>query len=855
MAVQANPILDAASAQAALLPHDVQGPGATSPFLGSVVAVTGVVTARTTSGFFIHTETNFEDADPNTSEGLFVSGVIDVGLVGHKVTVTGAVNESNSVTQLLSSGVNDEGLSTLPAAVELTDVELSPTGASDQLERFEGMRVTAMLSSVSPTALDGSFFAVYSGVSRPFREPGVEAGAPSLPCASAPCDFQTFDGNRERLRVDSDGVVGSLVVDVSVETFLFATGPLDFAAGAYTVLPEVTLEPIGGVEPAWVSGAGDNQFSVASVNLGAPANDAAAHDRRMSKASLMARWVLSFPDVIAVQEAEHASVLVELADRINQEAAASGDPVPDYAPVLDGFLVKSGRVSVVSAVHAATGTLFDHPPVVLRVLIDGGVQVAAQRLTLINNQFRSLAGVGNDDAEGHQARVQRRDQAEWLANFIDDRQSANPGERILSVGNYNAHAFNDGYVDVVGTVMGSPAPASRVVLASPALVSRPLQDLSLALPDFLRYSSIADGNAQSLDHMLASANLVAQSQGVAFARVNADFPEARGAVAGDPSRLSDRDPMVAFFSFPTDGTAPVFDAQPQDHDTQATGPDGAVVNYPLPTATDNVDASVVVSCSPASGSVFAVAATVVNCSAQDQAGNEATTSFTVTVRDTTGPAITVPADISEAATSAAGRAVTFNVSANDTVGGPVGVSCVPASGSTFPIGTTVVACSAADAAGNQSHASFNVTITGTQSVQGRIEGHGSVRSGLQRVSFLFDVRESATLVDRGWLTVLAKTGNGGLRSFVAKVTTAVFSNAPGYQPGRYPATGVDSVTFSGVGYWNGKRNYRFEVTTTDRGEPGAGRDTFTLVVKSPTGKVVESISGVLRDGNVQSRPR
>ena len=65
-------------------------------------------------------------------------------------------------------------------------------------------------------------------------------------------------------------------------------------------------------------------------------------------------------------------------------------------------------------------------------------------------------------------------------------------------------------------------------------------------------------------------------------------------------------------------------------------------------------------------------------------------------------------------------------------------------------------------------------------------------------------------------------------------------------------TGVDTVVFSGVGYWNGAPGYRHEIRASDRGEPGRGRDTFTLQIFSPSGVVVESVGGVLRDGNIQS---
>lgn len=857
LAATVSPMPAIIAAQTTVLPHHVQGAGAASPLAGSMQTVRGVVIARTSTGFFIQTETNSEDGDLNTSEGLFISHVIDGSLHGHAVAVTGTVAESHTMTAVQSvTSVVDLGPSTLPAAFELTTNELSAAGARDQLERFEGMRVSATMTSVSPTALDGSFFAVLAGVERPSRGPGVEAGAPPLACAAAPCDFELFDGNPERLRVDSDAVDGASIVDVGVEAFIVASGPLAFAAGHYTLLPEETLLAFGGIPQMWVEAAADDQFSVASMNLGEPPADAAARERQIAKASLMVRWVLAYPDVVAVQQAEDAAVLADLAQRINQDAAAAGEPVPEYAAQLNGFLVKSTRVAVMSAAPAGGAGVFEHEPIVLRAVIDGGPSVARQRLTLINSQLHSLANVGDDDATGQQARAQRRAQAEWLATFVNDLQTANPSERVLVLGNFNAHPFNDGYVDVMGTVLGTPAAASRVVLASPSLVSRPLHDLMAALPDSLRYSSIADGNAQALDHLLASANLIDQLQNVAVARVNADFPEVLRDTTGDPSRLSDRDPVVAFFSFPTDDTAPVFDPAPQNILVPATGPAGAVVNYALPVATDNVDANVVVTCTPAAGSMFSMGSTAVRCSAEDEAGNQATASFTVTVQDTAAPVITVPANINETASSTSGRQVVFTVSANDAVDGPVGVTCVPASGSTFPIGTTVVACSAADTAGNRGHATFTVTITGTQSLHGHMDGSGQVRSGQHKVSFAFDVRESAQLIDRGWLILLStNSGSWNSNCFVARVDSIVFSNAPGYKPGRSPSNGVDTVTFKGIGHWNGKPNYRFEVSASDRGEPGAGRDTFSVVIKSPSGKVVETMTGVLREGNIQARRR
>jgi hypothetical protein len=101
----------------------------------------------------------------------------------------------------------------------------------------------------------------------------------------------------------------------------------------------------------------------------------------------------------------------------------------------------------------------------------------------------------------------------------------------------------------------------------------------------------------------------------------------------------------------------------------------------------------------------------VNCSATDAAGNSATGSFYVTVVDTTPPALSLPANITTAATGISGAVVTYSASASDLVDGPVAVSCSPASGSTFAPGTTTVNCSATDAAGTTATGSFTVHVT------------------------------------------------------------------------------------------------------------------------------------------------
>jgi hypothetical protein len=83
----------------------------------------------------------------------------------------------------------------------------------------------------------------------------------------------------------------------------------------------------------------------------------------------------------------------------------------------------------------------------------------------------------------------------------------------------------------------------------------------------------------------------------------------------------------------------------------------------------------------------------------------------VTWIDVLPPALGLPADITVAAAAPGGSVVTFTVTVSDNVGGTVTPSCSHASGSTFPIGTTTVTCTAADDSGNAASGSFTVTVT------------------------------------------------------------------------------------------------------------------------------------------------
>jgi hypothetical protein len=85
--------------------------------------------------------------------------------------------------------------------------------------------------------------------------------------------------------------------------------------------------------------------------------------------------------------------------------------------------------------------------------------------------------------------------------------------------------------------------------------------------------------------------------------------------------------------------------------------------------------------------------------------------------DATPPALVCPANRTGEFADETGARVTFPApTATDDCSGSVTVTCVPAPDSLFPIGTTTVTCSAADAAGNRAQCRFAVTVLGGRSV-------------------------------------------------------------------------------------------------------------------------------------------
>jgi hypothetical protein len=121
-------------------------------------------------------------------------------------------------------------------------------------------------------------------------------------------------------------------------------------------------------------------------------------------------------------------------------------------------------------------------------------------------------------------------------------------------------------------------------------------------------------------------------------------------------------------------------------------------------------------CAPAAVTDDTVGTTF-TCQATSHGG---TTSKSVTIKkDSTPPDLTMPAGITQSASVAAGRIMTFTANATDAIDPAPAVTCSPGSGGRFPVGHTTVSCTARDAAGNQTAKTFDVVLLTPPSLTSR----------------------------------------------------------------------------------------------------------------------------------------
>jgi len=545
--------------------YEIQGNGLASPFANQTVTTeNNVVTAVGSNGFFIQTPTARSDPDAQTSDGIFVftSSVPTVG-VGDFVNVTGNVVEffnfteysNNPTVTFVSSG------NPLPAPVQLDNMTPTPNQpqSATEYERFEGMRVqiaNGVVTSGNQTFGTDPIAEVHvvAGANRPFRETGIEyPGLPGLP---------VWDGNPEIFEFDPDRL-GQPNLTIPAGSTLSATGVLGFEFGDYEFWP-TSYSVNTATLPRAVRSRNAGESTIATLNvlqlfddvddpgIGEPVKTPQQYADKLNKLSMYIRTLLGAPNILALQEVEKLPVLQALADKINSDDASL-----TYTPYLlegndvggidVGFLVRSevtvNAVTQLGATEIFTfdGTLLhDRPPLLLEANLADGCAVSVLVVHL-----RSLIDI-DDPSNGPRVRQKRNDQAVSVSNMVQSFQTANPNINLVVTGDFNAFQFTDGYVHVLGQIMGTPADASQALVPGTDNVNPDLTNAVLSLPASEQYSFVFEGSAQILDHMLVSQMLQAAVTGIEYARANSDAAANLEADGTTVLRTSDHDGLVLF---------------------------------------------------------------------------------------------------------------------------------------------------------------------------------------------------------------------------------------------------------------------------------------------------------------------
>ena len=544
-----------------------------------------VVTAVGLDGFFIQTPAVRSDGDIDTSDGIFVfTGSAPTVAVGDLVDVTGVVSEFFDFTEITAPDVTITGVGTIPAAVIFDAAVPSPDpntpSCAIEFECYEGMLVQITGGSVTGPHQEfgGDPIAevhITAAPMRTFREPGIEF--------PGEVGFPVWDGNPEVFELDNDAL--GLPNDVIAAGSTFdAVGVIGFEFGGYELFPSTLTIVDEAVLPRPVRARVEGEVTVGSLNLfrlfddiDDPSDtnffgetrddavvDAAEYAVRKSKFVQHIMEVLDSPDVLAVQEAEKLGVLQDLAADI-----AAVDPAVVYSAHLIegndigtidvGFLVRD-TVAVdaitqlgfsetyIDPSDGSDDILHDRPPLLLegRCLV-GGAEVP---LTVMVVHNRSLSGV--DGGDGERVRQKRFEQAQSIAQKVQDIQDADPAVNLIVTGDFNAFEFTDGYVDAVGQIRGDYVPADNLVCDTNScddLVTPDLTNLvDTIVPVEERYSFNFGGNAQVLDHALVSDAALLLVSGAEYGRGNSDGAEIL--IEDDTTAItaSDHDGLVVFLA-------------------------------------------------------------------------------------------------------------------------------------------------------------------------------------------------------------------------------------------------------------------------------------------------------------------
>ncbi|MFN6496656.1 MAG: putative Ig domain-containing protein [Nostoc sp. DedQUE01] len=570
---------------------EIQGAAHISPLVGQTVNnVAGIVTVKTSNGFYLQDPN--PDNDDRTSEAIFVfTSSAPTVSVGDSILVTGTVTEFRpgnnannlTITQIttptivtLSSGnalpagtILGNGGRTIPTTVIDNDttgnIETGTTtfdpaqDGIDFYESLEGMLVQVNNPiATSPTGNFGTSQEIWVLADNGANATGRTVRGGSL--------ISTSDFNPERIQIDD--LNNALVLpEVSVGTQLSSiVGVVNYDFSNYEVLvsaaPTVVQNSTLEKEVTNLTATTD-QLTIATFNVeNLDPGDSA------TKFSNLANSIvnnLKSPDIISIEEIQdnngptNDSVVdasVTFQQLINAIAAAGG-PTYEYRqinPVDDtnggepggnirvGFLFNPNRVTFVDRPggtstsnttvtnNSGVPTISNSPGLIdptnsafnsSRKPLVGEFIFNGETVYVIGNHFNSKGGdqplYGPNQPPTLSSETQRQQQATLVKNFVESILAIDPNANVVVAGDLNDFEFSK--------------PVST-------LESAGLTSLIETLPQNERYTYNFEGNAQTLDHILVSNNLLSKLDGYDVVHINSEFAD----------QNSDHDPSVARFN-------------------------------------------------------------------------------------------------------------------------------------------------------------------------------------------------------------------------------------------------------------------------------------------------------------------
>ena len=543
----------------------VQGSGARSPLEGRQVTVEGIVVAnfaKNLGGIFIQSES--EDGDPATAEGLFVLRSADAEprlRVGDRVRLTGTV---------LEQGEDDQTLTALDAAsVEVTGrgqatprvlAQAPATAAGWESLEGELLSITAPLTVTGNDGLAryGELFTSFGGrLYSPTEVAAPGAGAQAVADENARLSLRLDDARSGQDPKNLWFLPGDWNDAAPLRTGSVVTGVQGVLDQRFGSLRLQLTEALGTIEqaprPAAPTVPGDRRIAGFNVlNLfngdgqggGFPTDRGAAtpaeHARQVAK--LVAAVQALDPDLAALMELENDgygpdSSLAQFVDALNASGphtdwrfVDSGEG-PGSNAIRVGIIYRSRRFEAVGKPASIAEGPFERAS---RAPLAQAFRAGRGPVfVVVANHFKSKGGCdgatgGDADSGDGQAcfnatRVESaRRLNEWLAT---DPTGASP-EGALVIGDLNAHAQED---------------PLRL------MYSRGWQDAFALAKAERPYSFVWAGHSARLDHALLDAGLAGRLRGAAEWHANADESDRfdyRRDRDNDPWRASDHDPML-----------------------------------------------------------------------------------------------------------------------------------------------------------------------------------------------------------------------------------------------------------------------------------------------------------------------